>query len=228
MQHKEAKCEVERVKGELVEAYSKIKFLELEIIQANVKVERIPTKKLDNVLSSQKPLHDKIGLGYTGEGSSSSEPKKKVRFVSARNEEKLKDVKPEIKTFVVVKRTIGARPKEKGKPLPKNQRGSHVKHAYHHCGVQVHTRPNCFKLLALKKVDSMCGPEISKRRPREAQAKGDSEGHLIGDVMEMLKNISLCLASFILRFESYVGRTPPSKALTQNTRKGWVKKGTYA
>ena len=46
--------------------------------------------------------------------------------------------------------------------------------------------------------------------------------------MEMLKNILLCLASFIPRFESYVGRTTPSKALTQNTRKEWVKKGTYA
>ena len=46
--------------------------------------------------------------------------------------------------------------------------------------------------------------------------------------MEMLKNISLCLASFTLRFESYVGYTPPSKALTHNTCKVWVKKGTYA
>ena len=60
------------------------------------------------------------------------------------------------------------------------------------------------------------------------QAKGDNEGHLIGDVMEMLKNISLCLASFTPQFEGYVGRTPPSKALTQNTRKVWVQKGTYA
>ena len=65
----------------------------------------------------------------------------------------------------------------------------------------------------------MRGQENSRRRPREAQAKGDSEGHLIGDVMELLKNISLCLASFTLRFESYVGRTPPFKALTQNNRK---------
>ena len=60
------------------------------------------------------------------------------------------------------------------------------------------------------------------------QAKGDNEGHLIGDVMEMLKNISLCLASFTPKFESYVGRTPPSKALTQNTRKVWVQKGAHA
>ena len=69
----------------------------------------------------------------------------------------------------------------------------------------------------------MRGKEISKRRPKE-----DSEGDLIGDDMEMLKNISLCLYSFTLRFESYVGHTLPSKALTQNTRKVWVQKGTYA
>ena len=53
----------------------------------------------------------------------------------------------------------------------------------------------------------MCGQGISKRGPKGAQAKGDSEGHLIADVMEMLKNISLCLASFTLRFEIYVGCT---------------------
>ena len=52
VQLKEAKCEVEGLKGELFEAYSKIKFLELEIIQTNIKVEHISTKKLDNVLSS--------------------------------------------------------------------------------------------------------------------------------------------------------------------------------
>ena len=57
----------------------------------------------------------------------------------------------------------------------------------------------------------MRGQESSKKRPKGAQAKGDSEGHLIGDVMEVLKNISLCLASFTPRFESYVGRIPPSK-----------------
>ena len=103
MQLQVAKCEVEGLKGELVEAYSKIKFLKLEIIQANVMVEHISTKKLDNVLSSQKSSHDKTGLGYTEEGSSSSEPKKEVRFVSTKNKEKLKEVKPEIETLTVVK-----------------------------------------------------------------------------------------------------------------------------
>ena len=123
VQLKEAKCEVEGLKGELVEAYSKIKFLELEIIQANVKVERISTKKLDNVLSSQKSSHDKTGLGYTGEGSSSIEPKKVVRFVSAKNVEKLKKVKPEIENPTIVKRTIGEHQRKKGSHYPKIKEG---------------------------------------------------------------------------------------------------------
>ena len=147
VQLKEAKCEVEGLKGELVKAYSKIKFLELEIIQENVKVKHISTKKLDSVLSS----YDKTGLGYTSEGSSSNEPKKEVWFISAKNVEKFKEVKPEIETPAIAKRTIGAKPKDKGKSLPKNQRGPQVKHCCHHCGVQGHTRPNCFKLHALKK-----------------------------------------------------------------------------
>ena len=136
MQLKKAKCEVEGLKGGLVKANSKIKFLELEIIQANVKVEHISTKALDNVLSSKKSSHDKTGLGYTREGSSSNEPKKEVKFVLAKNEEKLKEVKLEIKTHATVKKTIGAKPKEKGKSLPKNQRGFRVKHLCHHYGAQ--------------------------------------------------------------------------------------------
>ena len=100
-------------------AYSKIKFLELEIIQANVKVECIYTKKLNSMLSSKKSSNDKAGLGYTNEGSSSSEPKKEVRFVSAKNIEKSKKEKPEIETLIVAKRTIGANQRIKGSHYPK-------------------------------------------------------------------------------------------------------------
>lgn len=127
VQLKKAKCEVEELKEELLNAYSKIKFLELEIIQANVKVERISTKKLNSKFSYQKPSNDKTGLGYIGEGSLSSELKKEVRFVLAKNVEKSKVEKLEIETFVVAKKTIGAKPKEKGKSLPKSQKGSQVK-----------------------------------------------------------------------------------------------------
>ena len=72
MRYKETKCEVEELNGELTEAYSKIKFLELEVIQANAKVERVASKKLDEVLAHQKPVFDKRGLGYTEKSSSSA------------------------------------------------------------------------------------------------------------------------------------------------------------
>ena len=55
VQYKEAKCEIKMLNGELSESYTKIKFLELEVVQANVKVERVSTKKFDDVLSHQKP-----------------------------------------------------------------------------------------------------------------------------------------------------------------------------
>ena len=233
VQLKDAKCEVKGLKEELLNGYSKIKFLELEIIQANVKVERISTKKLDSVLSSQKPSNDKTDLGYTGEGSSSSEPKQEVKFLFANNVEKPKVEKPKVEKpkveiLTVVKRTIGPRPKEKGKSLPKSQRGTQVKHLCCHCGVQWHARPNCFNLQALERVDSLHDQDNSRRMPKGNQAKGENEGQLIGDDMEMLKNISSCLASFTLRSKSYVSRTTPFKNLTQNTCTMWVKKVTHA
>ena len=56
VRYKETKCEVEMLNGELIQAYSKIKFLELEVIQANAKVEQVASKKLDEVLVHQKPF----------------------------------------------------------------------------------------------------------------------------------------------------------------------------
>ena len=55
VQYKETKCEVKMLNGKLTEAYSKIKFLELEVIQANAKVEWVSSNKLDEVLAHQKP-----------------------------------------------------------------------------------------------------------------------------------------------------------------------------
>ena len=54
MHHKEAKCEIEKLNGELLEAYTKVRFLEQEVVQANGKIERVSTKKLNDVILSQK------------------------------------------------------------------------------------------------------------------------------------------------------------------------------
>ena len=39
VRYKEAKCEIETLNGELTEAYTKVRFLEHEVVQANAKVE---------------------------------------------------------------------------------------------------------------------------------------------------------------------------------------------
>ena len=39
VRYKEAKCEIEMLNGELTGAYTKVKFLELEVVQVNAKIE---------------------------------------------------------------------------------------------------------------------------------------------------------------------------------------------
>ena len=86
MCHKEAKCEIEKLNGELSEAYTKVRFLEQEVVQANAKIERVSTKKLNHVISSQKQFLNKSGLGYTGGSSSLGNVTKKVKFIKAKEQ----------------------------------------------------------------------------------------------------------------------------------------------
>ena len=75
-------CKVEELKVELESAYSKIRFLEHEVIEANAKVDRISRQKLDSMLESQRPSSLKAGLGYIRE--SSTDGFKSIKFVSAK------------------------------------------------------------------------------------------------------------------------------------------------
>ena len=84
VRYKEIKCEMETLNGELIEAHSKIKFLKLEVVQANAKVERVSSKKLDEVLAHQKPFFDRSGLGYTEKSSSAVNISKEMKFVQAK------------------------------------------------------------------------------------------------------------------------------------------------
>ena len=86
MHHKEAKCELEKLNGELSEAYTKVRFLEQEVVQANAKIERVSTKKLDDVISSKKQFSNKSGLGYTERSSSSRSVTKEVKFIKAEEQ----------------------------------------------------------------------------------------------------------------------------------------------
>ena len=53
-------------------------------MQANAKIERVSTKKLDDVISFQKHFSDKSGLGYTGGSSSSGNITKEMKFIKAK------------------------------------------------------------------------------------------------------------------------------------------------
>ena len=119
---------------ELTNAYSTIKFLELEVIQANAKLEHVASKKLDEVLAYQKPSSDRSGLGYTGESSLSANVSKEMKFVKAKEPmvptPLVKNVKVEKKPNVVTQKALTkppnpfvAKPKAKGKSLSKAQKG---------------------------------------------------------------------------------------------------------
>ena len=144
--YKETKCEVETLNGELTKAYSKIKFLELEVIQVNAKVEWASSKKLDEVLAHQKPFSDKSGLGYTGEANSSTNVSKEMKFVKAKEPmvatlavEKVKfEKKPKViaqRFLTMPPKPVVAKLKVKGKSLLKSQRVPQTQHFCHHCGI---------------------------------------------------------------------------------------------
>ena len=151
IQYREAKCEIETLNGELSEAYTKVRFLEQEVVQANAKIERVTTKKLDDVISSQKCFSDKSGLGYTEGSSSSRNVTKEVKFVKAKDpvvidltDEKLK---MEEKKNVVNQRLLNPRNQSVGrsefraKSHPRPQRGPRATYVCHYCGLQGHTQP---------------------------------------------------------------------------------------
>ena len=126
-----------------------VRFLEHEVVQANAKVERVSTKKLDDVLSSQKTFSDKTGLGYIGESSSAVNIFKEVKFVKAKELivvastiEKKKNVTGQWVLNKPYNQSVD-RFEVRAKSLPRSQRGPRTNHVCHHCGLQGHTRPNC-------------------------------------------------------------------------------------
>ena len=131
VRYKETKCEMETLNGELTEAYSKVKFLELEVVQANAKVKQVSSKKLDEVLANQKPFFDKSILGYTDDSSSSVKVTKDMKFVKAKEPMvatiNVDKVNPKKKKNVTDQRFMTKPPKKSmvkakgnGKSLPKS------------------------------------------------------------------------------------------------------------
>ena len=148
--YKEAKCEIEKLNCELSEAYTKVRFLEQEVVQANTKIERVSTKKLDDVISSQKHFSNKSRLGYIGGSSSSGSVTKEVKFIKAKKQIKASPTaeKPKMEEKRNVddqrmlnnscKQSVG-RSKSQAKSRPQSQRGPRSNYVCHHYRLQGHT-----------------------------------------------------------------------------------------
>ena len=73
----------------------KVKNLEFELSQARTQIERMSNAKLDEVLSTQKPSSDKIGLGYVVSfGPSSSIASRSKTVFVPQSEKSDKGIKP--------------------------------------------------------------------------------------------------------------------------------------
>ncbi|KAK9994137.1 hypothetical protein SO802_023840 [Lithocarpus litseifolius] len=174
VRHKEAKCEIEKLNGELSEAYAKVRFLELEVVQANAKVEMVSTKKLDDVISSQKHFSEKSMLGYTGESSSAIKIAKEVKFVKVKEPvvaaPYLEKEENEKKKNVVEQRVMNkprnhslVKPEARRKSLPRSQR------------------------------------VIKGQEDQEVTRGQDGDTEMV-DVMKMIGAFTTCLESFTKRF----------------------------
>ena len=201
IRYKEAKCEIETLNGELSEAYTKVRFLEQEVVQANTKIERVSTKKLDDVLSSQKHFSDKSGLGYTGGSSSSGSVTKEVKFIKAKEQIEVGPIaeKPKMEEKGNVddqqmlnnscKQSVG-RSKSQAKSRPQPQRGPRLNYVCHHYGLQGHTRPNCQKLRAINSATALRSQGFrADRRNWVVEPSKDRNGD--PRMMDVMKKMSI-------------------------------------
>ena len=176
IRYKEAKYEIETLNGELSEAYTKVRFLEQEVMQANTKIERVSTKKLDDVISSNKHFSDKSGLGYTEGSSLLGSVTKEVKFVKAKEQIEVSPTaeKPKMEEKRNMddqqmlnnshKQSMG-RSESQAKSHPRSQRGPRSNYVCHHYGLLGYTRSNCQNLRAINSatVPRSRGPRNKRR-----------------------------------------------------------------
>ena len=239
--YKEAKCEIKTLNGKLSEAYTKVRFLKQEVVQANTKIERVSTKKLDDVISSQKHFSDKSGLRYTGGISSSGNVTKEVKFIKSKKQievgpivekpkmEKKRNVDDQPMLNNSRNQSVG-RSESRAKSRPRPQRGPRSNYVCHHCRLQGHSRPNCQKLRAM---NSAIAPRSREPKNNKRNWAGEPLRDRNGDpgmmeVMKMIGAFTNCLESFTRRFENPNSCTQSYKEITPNASDMWVKKSTHA
>ena len=132
---------------------------EVELFQVRAQLERTSSAKLDEMLSFQKAVSDKISLGYEF-SSPNIASSSKIFFVSPANDNDAEnnEAKTEIASQNLdnVKSILRAPPKVEKKKTrnPRNKANNKMSqqkkpHFCHHYETSRHTRPNCYKWLAI-------------------------------------------------------------------------------
>ena len=138
----------------------KVKNLEHELSVTREQTDRFTSSKLNHILSIQKPLSDKTGLGFV-ESISMSTPHSTNFVPSSSFEPPMSEVvKPSVSEAKSVEvtppRKISVDLHESKPKAPNPPKGkTHDKPAWvcHFCGKSGHIRPNCYKLQAVKRAN---------------------------------------------------------------------------
>ena len=142
------------IKIKNISLLEKVKSLELELSVARDQIDRTSTSKLYEMLHVQKSISDKTGLGFVENGSSTT--MNPPKFVPATSSfvvsQTLSDVKFHKVVALVSRRTrVDLREFEPKKSNQSRNKKNHKPQWFcNFCGRAQHTRPNCFKLQALK------------------------------------------------------------------------------
>ena len=154
------------------------------MFQVRAQLERTSGAKLDEMLNLQKSAFDKMGLGYNFSPPSIASTSTPI-FVSPTNNVVYEN--NDVKSVLAIENTnkgksiLGAPPKfvKKENKNPKAKKGNAQKHKQkkqhlcHHCGAIGHSRPNCYKWLAIQQSNSMISSGNQNQFPSSFAPLGD-------------------------------------------------------
>ena len=141
-------------------------------------------QSLDEILSLQKSVSDRTGLGYDFSSPSITSTSTTI-FVPSVNNVEIENnvVKNELTSEKLDKgKSILGAPPKKDKKEAKNPRAKKhnsqrpkqkMQHLCHHCGVADHTRPNCYKWLATQQSNDMITSGNQNQFPSSFAPLGD-------------------------------------------------------
>ena len=133
-----------------------VKSLELEFSVTREQMDRTSTSKLDEMLHIQKPVSDKTGLGFVKSGFTTVVNRPMFILATSSSNVHLTLFEVKVHKDVVLASRRTRVDLSESKPKNPNQSGSKKNHKpqwfCHFCGRVRHTKPNYFKLQALKQV----------------------------------------------------------------------------